>query len=131
MTERVGGVAGRAHLEFLESFGYELSIIDRTTGSLTAVGDNRSVPQRVGATQHESKTFVAVHSDANNGSSLRPAQKSSYDGALRSATVADAANSGEGEFRLCTSARSDTYFDQLTEHSLPSPVSDRESSLLE
>jgi FkbM family methyltransferase len=39
MTERVGGVAGRDHLEMFESVGYELSLIERPWGSLVAVGD--------------------------------------------------------------------------------------------
>jgi FkbM family methyltransferase len=39
MTERVGGVAGRDHLKMFESYGYELWLIERPTGTLVAVGD--------------------------------------------------------------------------------------------
>ena len=39
MTERVGGVAARDHLKMFQSYGYELSLIERPTGSLVPVGD--------------------------------------------------------------------------------------------
>ena len=39
MTEHVGGVTGRDHLRMLESYGYELSLIEQPTGSLVPVGD--------------------------------------------------------------------------------------------
>ena len=39
MTQWIGGVASRDHLKVLESYGYELWQIERSTGTLIAVGD--------------------------------------------------------------------------------------------
>jgi FkbM family methyltransferase len=39
MTQWIGGVPSRDHLKVLESYGYELSMIERATGNLIAVGD--------------------------------------------------------------------------------------------
>lgn len=39
MTTRVGGVDPRDHLKMFESYGYQLSLIERPTGSLIPVGE--------------------------------------------------------------------------------------------
>ena len=39
MTERVGGVSPRDHLQMFESYGYELSLIEKPTGALVPVDD--------------------------------------------------------------------------------------------
>ena len=39
MTERVGGVSPRDHLQMFESYGYELSLIEQPTGSLIPEDD--------------------------------------------------------------------------------------------
>jgi len=59
MTEGIAGVAPRDHLKMFESYGYELWLIERPTGTLIAVGD---IDEFLGTwgSPHRIEDFVAL-----------------------------------------------------------------------